>query len=60
MEYRFKKINIEIDRISKNGVYTLKQTQDIVISFLKEIEDTGELIRAFNLYKVEKEKIKED
>lgn len=56
MEYRFKKINIEIDRISKNGVYTLKQTQDIVISFLNEIEDTGELIRAFNLYKVEKRK----
>lgn len=57
MEYRIKKINREIDRITQNSPYTLNQTQDILINLLEEVEDTGELIRVLNLYKVAKEKI---
>ena len=41
MEYRVKKINREIDRITQNSPYTLNQTQDILINLLEEVEDTG-------------------
>lgn len=60
MDYRQKRINREIDRISRNGAYTLKETQEILIKILEEIEDTGELIRLFGIYKISKNKESEE
>lgn len=59
MEYRVKKINKEIDRISKNSNYTLIQTQEILLKLLERIEETGELIELIgfkSLYRKEVEK----
>ena len=44
MEFRVKKINRELERISKNSPYTLVQTQEILLKLLEKIEETGELI----------------
>ena len=59
MEFRVKKINRELERISKNSPYTLIQTQEILLKLLERIEETGELIELIgfkSLYRKEVEK----
>ena len=58
MEYRVKKINRELDRISKNSPYTLVQTQEILLKLLEKIEETGDLIEliGFKAFRKEVEK----
>jgi hypothetical protein len=60
MEYRVKKINRELDRISKNSPYTLVQTQEILLKLLEKIEETGDLIELIGFKEFRKEVEKDE
>ena len=55
MEYRVKKINRELDRISKNSPYTLVQTQEALLKLLEKIKETGDLIELIGFKAFRKE-----
>lgn len=55
MDSRVKKINRELDRISKNSPYTLVQTQEILLKLLEKIEETGDLIELIGFKAFRKE-----
>ena len=60
MEYRVKKINRELDRISKNSPYTLVQTQEILLKLLEKIDETGDLLELIGFKAFRKKEVEKD